>query len=116
MNDTEITQKVVGILTQTLDSHRRLSEDPDREDIDAEAGIVGELAKELTSGQLTIDGDASPQEVADAVMETLEPTLYRTIATFAWAFAELASVHDDGHPVVSSGEVLRQIALRHEQE
>ncbi|WP_330323481.1 hypothetical protein [Streptomyces pseudovenezuelae] len=115
MRDSDITQRVVGILTQTNEWHRKFSEDPDREDLE-ESGAVGQFVKELFRAEVDIRGDASPQEAVNAAMDVLEPRILHVVAEFAFAYAELAGLHDSGRTDVSSDDVLRNIALRAQDE
>lgn len=115
MRDSDITQRVVGILTQTNEWHRKFSEDPDREDVES-LGVVGQFVKELFRAEVDISGDASPQEAVNVAMDVLQPRILRVLAELSFAYAELASVHDSGRTDVSSDDVLRRIALRAQDE
>lgn len=115
MNDREITQRVIGVLTQVIEVRRLLVENPERDDLDAESGIIADLIAEATRTDVSLPGDASPEEVVAIVMRELGPTIHRLLAALALAFTELAEVHDSGDPDVSTAEVLRHLALKAEE-
>ncbi|MDF2709302.1 MAG: hypothetical protein K0R62_4954 [Nonomuraea muscovyensis] len=117
MERREITQRVVGILTQTTEVKRLVMENPDREDdqLNAAAAVVGDLVSEVLRTEVSLPGDASPQEVAAVVAEACGPAVHQLLAAFAYAFTELAEVHDAGRTDVTSTEVLRELALRAER-
>lgn len=115
MNNSEIVQRAVGVLTQGAEWHRLLVEDPDREDISTEAGIVGDLVRDVLRVELDVPADASPQEVCQLLSAELGPAVFRLIGAFSFAFSELAECHDAGRTDVSSADVLRKLSLMAER-
>ncbi|MGW4950658.1 hypothetical protein [Streptomyces parvulus] len=116
MDNGEITQRVIGVLTETAEVRQLLVEDPERDDerIKDAADVVSVLAKELLSVEVEVPGDATPQEVAERLAAAMGPSVLRVMAAFTFAFSELAEVHDAGRTDVSSADVLRELALRAE--
>lgn len=110
MNDAEVVQKVVAILTETAALVRE--EGPGEDD--AGARLIGDLVKELTSIEVTVASDSSPQEVVAAVSAALVPTIGRAFGAFSSAFHLLAQEHDRTDPEVTSDQILRDLALRAE--
>jgi hypothetical protein len=117
MENGEIIQRVVGVLTQTAEVYRLLREDPDRNDEELDAGttVISDLVSEVLRAELVIPANASPQEVVNIAVEALREPIYQLLAASAFAFVELAEVHDAGRSDVSSAEVLRRLALKAEE-
>jgi len=118
MNDAEIIQHTVAVLTQAEEVKRLLIEDPDRDDetLDDAVHLISNLVSDVLRAEVVIPQDATPAETAALVVDALGPTFHRLVASFAWAFRELAEVHDAGEPEESSAEVLRRWALQAEQD
>ncbi|MFE2828472.1 hypothetical protein [Streptomyces sp. NPDC059271] len=111
MQQSEITQRVIGILTKGAEWQRLLNEDPDRTDIQTD-GTVDEFVREILPRTMDVPGDASPEVIANAVVEEMRPAIGKMIAGFVAAFMELADEHDSTQPEVTSTDVLRALALR----
>ncbi|MEU6127018.1 hypothetical protein [Streptomyces sp. NPDC047123] len=113
MEQREIMQRVVGILTEALEMRRQARESPDGEVSDSRA--VGAMLEEMLP-PIEIPTDATPIEVAAVVGHELGPVIEHITSAFALAFAQLAEIHDEGLTDVSSADVLRSIALHFENE
>ncbi|MET7362218.1 hypothetical protein ABZS76_27825 [Streptomyces sp. NPDC005562] len=113
MEQREIMQRVVGILTEALEMRRQARENPDGEI--ENSGAVGAMLEEMLP-RIEIPSDATPIEVAAVVGQELGPVIEQITSAFALSFAQLAEVHDEGHTEVSSADVLRSIALHFEHE
>ncbi|WP_055489116.1 hypothetical protein [Streptomyces sp. TP-A0356] len=113
MEQREIMQRVVGILTETLEMRRRTRENPDGEVMRSEA--VSALLEEMLP-RIEVPADASAQEVAAAVSKELGPAIAQITSAFALAFVQLAEVHDEGRADVSTADVLQSISLHFETE
>ena len=111
MEQREIMQRSVGILTEALEMRRRLRADPDA-DVTAGSAVAGLLEDMLPRIQLP--ADASAREVAEIVTGKLGPAVQITSA-LTFAFVQLAEIHDEGRTDVSSADVLRSIALHYER-
>ncbi|CAL9354234.1 hypothetical protein SUDANB176_00538 [Streptomyces sp. enrichment culture] len=111
MEQREFMQRGVGILTEALEMRRRLREDPDA-DVTGNGAIATLLEEMLPHIQLP--ADASAREVANLVTEKLGPAIVQITSALAFAFVQLAEVHDEGRTDVSSADVLRSISLHYE--
>jgi CBS domain-containing protein len=113
MEQREIIQRVVGILTEAIEMRRQARENPDGE-VEV-SGAVGAMLEEMLP-PIEIPADATPVEVAAVVGQELGPVIEQITSAFAFSFAQLAEVHDEGNIDVSSAEVLQSIALHFEDE
>ncbi|MGY0065471.1 hypothetical protein ACWZEH_01225 [Streptomyces sp. QTS137] len=111
MEQREIMQRGVGILTEALEMRRQLRENPDAEV--TRSGAVSALLEEMLP-HIQLPHDASPREVAEIVTEKLGPAIVHITSALTFAFVQLAEVHDAGRTDVSSSDVLRSISLRYE--
>lgn len=111
MNDGEVMKRVVGILTQAREVSNLLVEDVDREDLSPDELAIGDLLSEATRVQVEVPGDAAPQEVVDALLASLGPTINQLAGCFIVAFLRLAEVHDSGRTDITSTDILRKLAL-----
>lgn len=111
MQQSEIMQRVIGILTKGAEWQRLLTEDPGRTDIQGD-DTVDKFVGEIMPRELAVPDGEDPQEVADAIMSELRPAIGKLIAAFAMAFLELAQEHDAAQPEKSSSDILRALALR----
>ncbi|NEB00330.1 hypothetical protein [Streptomyces sp. SID13726] len=109
MEQREVMQRVVGILTEALEMRRQVREHPERQV--ALTGAVSALLVE-TLPRIQLPADASGHAAADAVVEELGPAIVSIANCFAFAFVQLAEVHDEGRAEVSAADVLRHISLR----
>ncbi|WP_430378929.1 hypothetical protein [Streptomyces sp. B1-3] len=109
MEQREVMQNVVGILTEALEMRRQVREHPDRQ-----ASLTGAVSALLveTLPRIHLPADASGHAAADAVVEELGPAIASIANCFAFAFVQLAEVHDEGRTDTSAAEVLRRISLR----
>ncbi|MFJ8782696.1 MULTISPECIES: hypothetical protein [unclassified Streptomyces] len=108
MEQREVMQNVVGILTEALEMRRQAREHPDRQ-----AALTGAISALLveTLPRIHLPADASGLAAADAVAEELGPAIASIANCFAFAFVRLAEVHDEGR-TDTSAEVLRHISLQ----
>ncbi|GGW97899.1 hypothetical protein GCM10010297_19270 [Streptomyces malachitofuscus] len=111
MEQREIMQRSVGILTEALEMRRRLREDPGA-DV-AGNGAIATLLEEMLP-HVQLPAGASAREVADIVTEKLGPAIVHITSALTFAFVQLAEVHDEGRTDVSSADVLRSISLHYE--
>ncbi|MEU6525367.1 hypothetical protein ABZ892_21765 [Streptomyces sp. NPDC046924] len=111
MEQREIMQRGVGILTEALEMRRQLRENPDAEV--ARSGAVSKLLEEMLP-HIQLPADANAREVAEIVTEKLGPAIVHITSALTFAFVQLAEVHDAGRTDVSSADVLRSISLRYE--
>ncbi|MBA8944204.1 MULTISPECIES: hypothetical protein [Streptomyces] len=111
MEQREIMQRSVGILTEALEMRRRLREDPDA-DV-TRNGAVATLLEEMLP-HIQLPADASVREVADIVTAELGPAIVQITSALTYAFVQLAEIHDEGRTDVSSADVLRSISLHYE--
>ncbi|MFD5491872.1 hypothetical protein ACFYY3_28910 [Streptomyces sp. NPDC001812] len=111
MEQREIMQRGVGILTEALEMRRQLRENPDAEVM--RSGAVSKLLEEMLP-HIQLPADANAREVAEIVTEKLGPAIVHITSALAFAFVQLAEVHDAGRTDVSSADVLRSISLRYE--
>ncbi|MFF2325393.1 MULTISPECIES: hypothetical protein [unclassified Streptomyces] len=114
MEQSEVVKRVVGILTETGEIRRLLEESVDRDDVQADPGVVTALLNE-TMPRITIPEDASIEEVATLVGREVGGAVEQLVGAFTLAFAMLAQVHDSGQTDVTSADVLQDLALRAEQ-
>ncbi|MDT0394779.1 MULTISPECIES: hypothetical protein [Streptomyces] len=112
MEQREIMQRSVGILTEALEMRRRLRADPDA-DV-GRSGAVAQLLEEMLP-RIQLPADASAREVADIVTEKLGPAIVQIASALTFAFVQLAEIHDEGRTDVSSADVLRSISLHYEK-
>ncbi|WP_406728980.1 hypothetical protein WJ438_36515 [Streptomyces sp. GD-15H] len=111
MEQREIMQRGVGILTEALEMRRQLRENPDAEVV--RSGAVSKLLEEMLP-HIQLPADANAREVAEIVTEKLGPAIVHITSALTFAFVQLAEVHDAGRTDVSSADVLRAISLRYE--
>lgn len=114
VTETEMMQRVVAILTQAKEMSDAWEEDIDREDLSEQQELTGELIADALRLDGLIVTDPSPQAVADAVMQAIQPRVGSLVAHFIAAFMRLAHHHDTGDVDVSSVDVLRRLALEWE--
>jgi hypothetical protein len=113
MEQREIMQNVVGILTEALEMRRQVRENPDRQV--ALTGAVSMLLAE-TLPQIQLPADAGGRATADLIAEQLGPTIVSIANCFSFAFVQLAEVHDAGRTDASTSDVLRRISLQFANE
>lgn len=111
MEQREIMQRSVGILTEALEMRRRIRENPDA-DVTRNRTVSTLLEEMLPHIQLP--ADASVREVADIVTEKLGPAIVQITSALTHAFVQLAEIHDEGRTDVSSADVLRSLSLHYE--
>ena len=114
MEQSEVLKRVIGILTEAGELQRLLEENVEREDLDAESGIVTGLLNE-TMPNIELPSDASIEEIANLVGREVGGAIQQLVGAFSLAFVMLAQVHDSGRQDVSSAQVLRDLALRVEE-
>ncbi|MCT7353617.1 hypothetical protein N4P33_15755 [Streptomyces sp. 15-116A] len=114
MNDSEIIQRIIGVLTEAGEYKRSLLEDPERED-DSHDSAFNSLLGDVLRTEITVPPGASLQDIGALVGREMGPVIYRVFGAFALAFHELAEEHDRHDPEVSSAEVLRRLALKAEE-
>ncbi|MEU6369447.1 hypothetical protein ABZ876_27825 [Streptomyces sp. NPDC046931] len=113
MEQREIMQRVVGILTEALEMRRQARASGDGDVPQSEA--VSALLEEMLP-RIQVPADASAREVATAVSRELGPAIAHIASAFALAFVQLAEIHDEGHADVSAADVLQSISLHFETE
>ncbi|MYS89977.1 MULTISPECIES: hypothetical protein [Streptomyces] len=113
MEQREIMQKVVGMLTEALEVRRQVRENPGGQV--ALTGAVSALLAE-TLPRIRLPADAGGRAAADLIAEELGPTLVSIANCFSFAFVQLAEVHDEGRTDISAADVLRGISLRFANE
>ncbi|MGW0336324.1 hypothetical protein ACWD0J_31505 [Streptomyces sp. NPDC003011] len=115
MEQREIMQNVVGILTEALEMRRQVRENPD-----GQASLTGAISALLaeTLPHIQLPADAGGRAVADVISEELGPAIASIANCFSFVFVQLAEVHDEGRTDVSAADVLRHISLQfaHEAE
>lgn len=114
MRDAEMMQRVVGVLTQAGEVTALLKEDIDRDDLRGPHLVMGELIAEVLHVQAEMHGSVTPQDVANKLMELIEPRVAQLTGCFVAAFLRLAEYHEAGRTDVSSADVLRKLALEWE--
>ncbi|MEV5428000.1 hypothetical protein [Streptomyces sp. NPDC052701] len=112
MEQREVMQRTVGILTEALGMRRRLREDPGA-DV-TQSGAIATLLEEMLP-HIQLPADASAREAADIVAGKLGPAIVQITSALAFAFVQLAEVHDEGRTDVSAADVLRSISLHFER-
>ncbi|MEU6098881.1 hypothetical protein [Streptomyces sp. NPDC047079] len=113
MEQREIMQRVVGILTEALEMRRQVRENPEGDVMQSEA--VAALLEEMLP-RIELPADAGVQEMAAAVSKQLGPAIVQIASAFALAFVQLAEIHDEGRVDVSPADVLQSISLHFENE
>ncbi|MEU3061840.1 hypothetical protein AB0P12_24650 [Streptomyces subrutilus] len=113
MDQNEVIKKVVGILTEAY-ADVRPREGEDEADAE-EPGLIGQFLTEAMP-KIELSPDDSLEELADQVGREMGQAVTQLAAAFAAAYIELALVHDDGDPAVSSADVLRNLAIRAEAQ
>ncbi|MET9503914.1 hypothetical protein ACFYO5_09515 [Streptomyces sp. NPDC006259] len=113
MRQSEIMQRVIGILTEAIEMKRQVREHPDA-DV-ALTGAVSALLAE-TLPRISLPEDATPQEVLEIITGALGPAIVTLAHCFSYAFVHLGEVHDEGHPDTSTADVLRTLSLRFAQQ
>jgi hypothetical protein len=113
MEQHQIMQRAVGIVTEALDMRRRLRENPEA-DVTS-GGAVAQLLEEMLP-RIQLPADASAREVADIITAELGPAIVQITSALTFAFVQLAEVHDAGRTDMSSADVLRSIALHYESD
>ncbi|MFE9443798.1 hypothetical protein ACFYO2_33550 [Streptomyces sp. NPDC006602] len=109
MDQREIMQRVVGILTESLEMRRQVRENPGKQI--ALTGAISALLAE-TLPHIHLPANAGGQAAAAIVTEELGPTIVSIANCFSFAFVQLAEVHDEGRTDISTTDVLRSISLR----
>ncbi|MFJ9174552.1 hypothetical protein [Streptomyces sp. NPDC102360] len=108
MEQREIILRAIGVLTETHEMVRRLS---DGEALDTDVTQLGRLVSEVFP-TIEIPSGASAEEAAELAIAALMPASVSLVEAFAFLFTQLAKVHDEGRMDVQSSELLQEIALR----
>ncbi|MFF3493173.1 hypothetical protein ACFYWS_17640 [Streptomyces sp. NPDC002795] len=108
MEQREIILRAIGVLTETHEMVRRLS---DGEALDTDLTQLGRLVSEVFP-TIEIPSGASAEEAAELAIAALMPASVSLVEAFAFLFTQLAKVHDEGRIDVNSSELLQEIALR----
>ncbi|MEU2164093.1 hypothetical protein QRN89_00830 [Streptomyces chengbuensis] len=116
MEQREVMKRVVAVLTEAAEVHRRLVEDPERQDLEDEKRLMGEMVSETLGLRVRLSADAEPAAVARAVHDAMEDRTGVLASCFVTAFLRLAEYHDSGRTDVSSADVLRELALEWGEE
>ncbi|MFE7840726.1 hypothetical protein ACFU53_33115 [Streptomyces sp. NPDC057474] len=112
MQQSEIMQRVVGILTEAVEMRRQAREHPGSEV--ALTGAVSALLAE-TLPEIELPADASAQEATDIITDALGPAIAALANCFSYAFVHLAEVHDQGLTDMTTTDVLRSLSLQFAQ-
>jgi hypothetical protein len=108
MEQREIILRAIGVLTETHEMVRRLS---DGEALDTDLTQLGRLVSEVFP-TIEIPSGATAEEAAELAIAALMPASVSLVEAFAFLFTQLAKVHDEGRMDVNSSELLQEIALR----
>ncbi|MGY0489028.1 hypothetical protein [Streptomyces sp. WG-D5] len=108
MEQREIILRAIGVLTETHEMVRRLS---DGEQLDTDLTQLGRFVSEVFP-TIEIPSGATPEEAAELTIAALMPASVSLVEAFAFLFTQLAKIHDEGRGDVSSSELLQEIALR----
>lgn len=112
MDDYEVTQRIIGLLTLGAS----LQQEVDEGSTDT---LITRLIVEMfsdTLNALEFRSDDSMDDVLRTVGREISGPLMSMVSAFMRAYYELAREHDAGGPSVSSADVLRQLAVRAELE
>ncbi|MCF4136205.1 hypothetical protein L1856_03875 [Streptomyces sp. Tue 6430] len=112
MQQSEIMQRVIGILTEALEMKRQVRENPDADVV--LSGAVSALLAE-TLPRISLPRDATAQETMEIITAALGPAILTLANCFSYAFVHLAEVHDESRPAVPTADVLRSLSLRFAQ-
>ncbi|MFE3268060.1 hypothetical protein [Streptomyces sp. NPDC059215] len=112
MEQREVLQGVVAVLTEALEG-RRLVREGHEQASEAVSGMISSLLTDLMP-TLAFAPDATVRDVTMAVKREWSPAIEQMAAAFALAFVTLAEAHDDGAADVSTADVLRALALHFE--
>ncbi|UUU32415.1 hypothetical protein JIX56_22315 [Streptomyces sp. CA-210063] len=112
MEQSEIMQRVVGILTEAIEMRRQAREHPG-----AEVALTGAISALLAETLPTVElpADASAQEATGIIADALGPAIVSLANCFSYAFVHLAEVHDAGRTDTTTADVLRSLSLRFAQ-
>ncbi|MFE1954874.1 MULTISPECIES: hypothetical protein [Streptomyces] len=108
MEQREIILRAIGVLTETQEMVRRLT---DGEQLDTDVTQLGRLVSEVFP-TVEIPAGATAEQAAEITISALMPASVSLVEAFAFLFTQLALVHDEGRRDVSSTELLQEIALR----
>ncbi|MFD4575829.1 hypothetical protein ACFWNK_25705 [Streptomyces sp. NPDC058417] len=109
MQRNEVMQRVVGILTEAVEMRRQAREHPDS-DVVSSGAVAALLAETLPD--IRLPAEAGGRAAVDIITEELGPAIVTIANCFAFAFVQLAEIHDAGRTDVPAAEVLRAISLR----
>ncbi|MEU6663446.1 hypothetical protein [Streptomyces sp. NPDC046821] len=110
MEQSEIILRAIGVLTETQEMVRRLSQN-EEPDIDTAESQLGRLVTEVFPS-IEIPAEASVEEAAEATIAALMPVTISLVGAFAFLFSELAEVHDSGRTDITTADLLQHLALR----
>ena len=102
MHNDEINSRAIGMLTTAL------TYEGDDAQLDQQ---LATLVEGVMDFRLSLPGDASPQEIGEAVRAEDARRWGALARTFFTAFLRLADEHDAGNPDKTALEVLRAMAL-----
>lgn len=106
----DVMKRVVGVLTRAQEDLRGM----EATEVD-ESDIIGQLLTECLP-PIQIDQTWTDEQFSVELNRQLNVPLQRLAAAFASAFLQLAEYHDSGQTDVSSADVLRELALRSEEQ
>ncbi|MEU7100566.1 hypothetical protein AB0A66_19895 [Streptomyces longwoodensis] len=102
---------MVAILTQAQQMSETPLDEIGTEQWAAQADIIGDFVVEAMSpAAMALTGEDSARDVT-AVARSFQHRLGALVACFSAAYVRLAHLHDNGENTVSSGDVLRELAL-----
>ncbi len=114
MDQSEVLQRVIGILTQAGEWVHEPDGLPDDE-ADTGPGVILHLLNDVMP-RVAIPAEASADEISSILSDELGGRILQLATAFSIAFWELAEVHDAGRTDVSSHDVLQELALRSETD
>lgn len=114
VNDTEMMQRVIAILTQAREVADLYQADDESDELSPQAEMMGELIVEALQPGAVTTTSPRPQDVADAVIAAMQPRVGLLVACFTAAFTHIAHRYDEAVGEGSSAEALRQFVINWE--
>jgi hypothetical protein len=105
MEQNEVEQRVIGVLGLVISGDWDPYNEP-------ETDRLRLLMDDVLKVDLSVNANASPQQVAEQTVAKLTPNFNHMLGAFCAAFVSLATVNDDPEVNLSSAEVVRALALQ----
>ncbi|MFI2039135.1 hypothetical protein ACH470_31490 [Streptomyces bottropensis] len=115
MEQQEVMQRVVGVITEALEKRRLVRESPQSADNVELGSVIGEMLTEMMP-RIELPSGSTAHELGEAISREFPPAIEKMAAAFILAAVRLAEVHDEGRSDRSSADVLQALALDHEAE